>query len=502
MKKLFVVICIFFVFTFRIFAEDQNQNTDMKSVVSQRIINLRDIKISGNITVSEFEIRENILLKEQSYEINKFYDLLDKSLKILYATNKFKNIEFTIDKTDTQVLFLNVEELLILDSYEIIGLNNIKSGKDDTDTINKINELVDYIRGEYILENRNHQIAEKIRAHLMNEGYYYCKVTPYIVPLTENKTRAKVIFDVYEGPQVKVKYVNIYGKEKLSKYKKLKTKFKMKTDVGDIFKIGDFEMDINKIKIELWNYGHINSKVNYDIKNLNLEDGVGIDIFIEKGNRYKVREIAISGNKNIETAKLEKLIKLEKNKYFNYDNYMETIRSITERYAEEGYIETKIDPEQKIISENEVNFNFKITEGEKYFVENILIIGNIKTREKVIKRELLIKPGEVMNAKQIDLSRRNLIMLNYFDKVDVKILDGSKPYHKILIFEVEEGRTGTLSFGAGYSSVDKFVGFLEVSKNNFDATDFWSFTGKGQKASMRVEYGNSRKNYELSWSDP
>jgi outer membrane protein insertion porin family len=67
--------------------------------------------------------------------------------------------------------------------------------------------------------------------------------------------------------------------------------------------------------------------------------------------------------------------------------------------------------------------------------------------------------------------------------------------------EVEEGRTGTLSFGAGYSSVDKFVGFLEVSKDNFDLTDRWSFTGKGQKAHARIEYGNSRKNYEVGWSD-
>ncbi len=206
-------------------------------------------------------------------------------------------------------------------------------------------------------------------------------------------------------------------------------------------------------------------KVHYELIDYKIEDKIGIRIYLEKGKKYKVADYTVSCNTTFNNDKLLKLIKLEKKKYFNYDNMMESIKSITDVYAEEGYIETHVEPDQKITGDGLVTFDFKITEGNRIYIEDIVIKGNFKTRDKVVRREILVKPGEVLNSKKVDLSRRNLVMLNYFDKVDVKILDGKSPVNKILIFEVEEGRTGTVSFGAGYSSVDKFVGFVELTKN-------------------------------------
>ncbi|HPN32157.1 MAG TPA: outer membrane protein assembly factor BamA [bacterium] len=467
-----------------------------------RYINIKDIKISGNNLITEFEIRENLVLKEEKYEINKFYELLDQSTKILYSTNNFKNINFKIDETDTEIVYLILEEWPIFESVEFVGLNNVKSNKDDTETLDKINEMCDYNRGDFVNDYKTNRIAAKIKEFLVSEGYYYAEVKHQIVKVNEKKNRVKIVFDIFEGAEIKVKYVDIYSKEKLGNLKKTYMKFKANVDKGDVFKMQEFEMDVNKIKVGMWNEGHINSRVYTEFIDYKTENKIGINIYIEKGKKYKVKNFNVSGNTYFEKEKLLKLVKLQKNEYFSYDALMETIKGITDLYSEEGYIETRVEPDQKIVSENGVEFNFQITEGNKIYIEDIVVKGNYKTKKKVILREILVKPGEVLNSKKVDLSRRNLVMLNFFDKVDLKILDGKNPSNKILAFEVEEGRTGTVSFGAGYSSVDKFVGFVELTKNNFDASDFWSFTGKGQKVNMRIEYGKERKNYELGWSDP
>ena len=472
------------------------ENADPKTIA------IKDIKIIGNKKVSEFQIRENILIKEKEYEIAEFSGLLEKSLKVLHATNFFKNVSFKMDEKDSQTIYLYVDENQVFDEFEITGLHNAKSGKDDTETIDKVKDMIDYRRGDFIDDNKTFKIKEKIKMFLKSEGYYYADVKTDINIVDEKHNRVKLVFDIFEGAEIKVKFVNLYSREKMKKLKKTIMHYKMKTDKGDIYKPAEFEEDINKIKLSVWNEGFMNAKIHHEFVDYKTENKIGINIYIERGKKYYIKDYAISGNVNFSTEKISKQIKITKGQLFNYNDFSESVKNIQDIYAEEGYIETKVDPEQIPIGDNEVKFDFKISEGNKIYIDKIIITGNYKTREKVITRELLVKSGDVMNTKKIDLSRRNLVMLNFFDNVDIKIEEGSKPLHKNLIFQVEEGRTGTLSLGAGYSSVDKFVGFVEVTKNNFDLNDFWSFTGKGQKVNARIEYGKDRQNFELGWSDP
>jgi len=478
-----------------LYAAESDNNTVRK-------IYIKDIKVSGNNVVSVFDILENILIKPQEYTVNNFNELLDQSIKILYSTNRFKNIQFKIEGKDTETVYLEVEEFPLFEDFEFQGINNIKSNKDDTAYIEKLSEFVDFMRGDFVSDKRLHQISEKIRQYFVNEGYYFARVTTHLIKKNPQKNYVTVIFEIFEDAEVKVKYIDIYSKEHLNKLKKMIIKYKATIDKGDVFKPQDFEVDINRLRVKYMNDGYMNIKIHYDLIPYKKENKLGIKIYLEIGKKVYVRDFKITGNKNFETDKLLKSIKLEKDKFFSYDGLMDSIRGITDIYAEEGYIETRVEPMQKFLSDTEVVFEFQITEGNKIYIEDIIITGNYKTQQKVISREIIVKPGEVLNSKKVDLSRRNLVMLNYFEKVDVRILEGKNAVNKILEFVVEEGRTGTLSFGAGYSSIDKFVGFLEVSKNNFDATDFWSFTGKGQKLNLRIEYGKSRKNYELGWSDP
>jgi outer membrane protein insertion porin family len=151
---------------------------------------------------------------------------------------------------------------------------------------------------------------------------------------------------------------------------------------------------------------------------------------------------------------------------------------------------------------NTMDLHFKVEEGQKSYVEKIEIRGNVKTKDKVIRRELTISPGEVFNMVAVKRSQARLEGLQYFEKVDARPDATEVPNRKNLIVGVEEKSTGNLSLGAGFSSVDSIVGFVEMSQGNFDLFHPPTFTGGGQKFRLRVQLGTERQDYVISFIEP
>ncbi len=149
-----------------------------------------------------------------------------------------------------------------------------------------------------------------------------------------------------------------------------------------------------------------------------------------------------------------------------------------------------------------IDLEFQIDEGEKSYVEQINIRGNIKTKDKVIRRELAIAPGEVFDMVRVKISKQRLEGLDYFDKVDLQPEPTDPPIagRKNLDVDVEEQDTGKFTLGAGFSSVDSLVGFAEITQGNFDLFHPPYFTGGGQKLRLFVQLGTQRQDYELSIS--
>ena len=143
-------------------------------------------------------------------------------------------------------------------------------------------------------------------------------------------------------------------------------------------------------------------------------------------------------------------------------------------------------------------------EGQKTYVEKINITGNVKTKDKVIRRELAISPGEVFDMVRVKISKQRLEGLNYFEKVDTDPAPTDPPIsgHKNLDVAVTEKNTGNLTFGAGFSSVDSLVGFVEMTQGNFDLFHPPTFTGAGEKLRLKLALGTERQDYELSFIEP
>jgi outer membrane protein insertion porin family len=151
-----------------------------------------------------------------------------------------------------------------------------------------------------------------------------------------------------------------------------------------------------------------------------------------------------------------------------------------------------------------MDLEFQIKEGQKTHVEKIDIRGNLKTKDKVIRRELALSPGEVFDMVRVKISKQRLEGLQYFDKVDLRPEPTDPPIagRKDLIVNVEEQNTGNFMIGAGFSSVDALVGYAEVTQGNFDLFHPPTFTGGGQRLRLFVQLGTQRQDYELSFVEP
>ena len=146
--------------------------------------------------------------------------------------------------------------------------------------------------------------------------------------------------------------------------------------------------------------------------------------------------------------------------------------------------------------------HYTIEEGARSFVNRVNIEGNTRTKDKVIRREVLVAPGDVFNTVRVDTTKKRLENLGYFAKVETYPEDTDIPGRKDLTILVQEKRTGSLSFGGGFSTVDKLVGFAELTQGNFDLFNWPSFTGGGQKFRLRLQYGTERKDFILAITEP
>ena len=177
-------------------------------------------------------------------------------------------------------------------------------------------------------------------------------------------------------------------------------------------------------------------------------------------------------------------------------------KAVADAYGSGGYVDLVITPEGTPAGTGLIDVHYTIEESVRSFVNRVNIEGNTRTKDKVIRREVLVAPGDVFNTVRVDTTKKRLENLGYFAKVETYPEDTDIPGRKDLTILVQEKRTGSLSFGGGFSTVDKLVGFAELTQGNFDLFNWPSFTGGGQKFRLRVQYGTERKDFILTIVEP
>src|SRR5437899_5644641 len=262
------------------------------------------------------------------------------------------------------------------------------------------------------------------------------------------------------------------------------------------------EQDMDKLREFYQNHGYIDVEIK-DVRRGRTEKGpMIITIVIAEGPQYHVRKVTISGYEAAKEDRIRALLKMKEGSVYSPKQLRDDAKAVADAYGSAGYVDLVILPEGAPAGPAQIDVHYKIEEGDRSFVYRINIEGNTRTKDKVIRREVLVAPGDVFNTVRVDITKKRLDNLGYFAKVETYPEETDIPGRKDLTILVQEKRTGSLSFGGGFSTVDKLVGFAELTQGNFDLFNWPSFTGGGQKFRLRVQYGTQRKDFILALTEP
>jgi len=256
------------------------------------------------------------------------------------------------------------------------------------------------------------------------------------------------------------------------------------------------EYDVHRITIFYHNHGFINArvgepKVRYDKK----LDGFVVTFEVYEGPQFHIKRVSVAGDLVRPADEIMEVIKIKKGDVFNREQIRKDIEAIKKIYADDGYAFAEVIPVSKRDPKKHlIDLIFKISKGPKVKVERINIQGNIITRDKVIRRELKLAEGDYFSGKKLQESTDSLNRLGFFKDVKIEKRRGSERDKMILDVKVKEAPTGSFSFGAGFSTMDKLVGAVEVVKDNF--------RGLGERIALQLRFGGITSAFDVNYYKP
>ena len=262
------------------------------------------------------------------------------------------------------------------------------------------------------------------------------------------------------------------------------------------------DADVQKLRELYQDNGYADAQIT-DVKIDRLDKkNVIITIYITEGPQYHIGTVTIEGLHIVTEPNFRKVIKETEGKVFSPQKLQKDIKSVEDAYGVAGYADAKVNVQTTPAGPALVNLSYKVDEGIQSFVEHINISGNSRTKDKVLRREIVLSPGDVFDTVRVDISKKRLEGLRYFERVDTYASDTAIPGRKDLNVVVQEKRTGNLNFGLGFSTTDGLLGFAELSQGNFDILNWKTFTGAGQKFRARVQLGTETKDASIELSEP
>ena len=262
--------------------------------------------------------------------------------------------------------------------------------------------------------------------------------------------------------------------------------------------------DLEKLETLYWDKGYLDFKVDKVDKAVNKRRAlVLLTLFLSEGVPFKVGTVSTDGNQVVSSEELAALIELQPDQVYSKSGETADIRRIVAKYNSMGHLDNRVYADRDIDRTGKVvNITYSIREGRASRVNDINITGNRVTKDHVIRRELQIHPRDLADGGKIEISKRRLLGLGYFESVEINPRSTDNPNLKDLEVKVKEQVTGRLSFGAGISSADSVIGLIEMSQTNFDLHDPPAFRGGGQKLQLRLQTGTDRQNFNLSFTEP
>ncbi len=453
---------------------------------------------------SDALVRANLRVKEGDKYSTAAIDAGEANL---YKTGYILNVQVTEDFTPDGV---NLKYILLgkpkVTEITIAGNTKFSTRKIRKKLTTKVDEPLD--------EPKLFTDVEEIKKMYQKAGYPQTEVK-YIMNTDQRAGRSAVIFEIKESPKVRVIDVyfagaNAFSQKKLRKVIKTRRHWMFSWLTGT----GVIKKDVlDDDKEKLADFYRSDGYIDFDLREVRYlyetPRKLVVYFIIYEGRQYRVGAIDFKGFTLFTTNEASKRLKMNVGSIFTPKGFAENVQAMEDLYGAKGYIDVQYGRTLRVIKKpntqtGTIDLTYEVQEGNKSYIEKIEIRNNTKTKDRVIRRELAVSPGEVFDMTRVKLSQRRLEGLNYFERVDTDAEPDPNlpPDRKNLTVSVAEKPTGNFAIGAGYSSLDNLVGFVEITQGNFDLFNPPKFMGGGQKLRLRAQVGARVQDYQLTVIEP
>jgi len=424
----------------------------------------------------------------------------EQDIRALYATGGVSNVRiFAEPLGDGVKVTVLLQGRPVIEEILIEGADQIP--------MNRIRREIGAKVGDVVSEAKIEDDRQKILKLYEDRNFSQVDVQYRIQDIPGNN-RARVIFSITEGPRLVVRRITFIGNESvLTRDLRRAIKTKPQDILSFFTKSGrllasQVEDDRIAVRTLYQNRGFADVEVS-EFQTQPLDNGgVELVITIVEGIQYRVNAVKLEGVNIVPQGEVFARMKMLNGQLFTPKGMGDDLKALRDFYGSRGYVDTLSMPEILPAGPGAIDLTYRIDEGVQSYVNLINIQGNTRTQDRVIRRELAVKPGDVFDTTRVDTSKKRLENLNYFSRVETAPSDTIVPGRKDLNVIVEEKRTGSFNFGVGFSTTDSLLGFAELQQTNFDVLNWPNFTGGGQRFRIRGQYGLQRSDFVISLTEP
>lgn len=459
----------------------------VSSVVHAQAI-IRDIQVEGAERIEPSTILSYLNVSPGDPMTR---ETLNEGLKSLYATGLFADI--TLRQQGDSTLLVSVVENPVVNEIAFEGNDRLKDEQ-------LLAEIQVRPRQVFTRSKIQNDVTRLYQVYRRN-GRFSAQIEPKIIELDQN--RINLVFEIDEGDVTKVEAVRFVGNKRFSD-DKLRSVISTKESAWYRFINNDDRYDPDRLSYDqellrrfYLSQGYADFQLVSAVAELsNDRKDFYVTMTIEEGERYKFGDIKIDSRlQNTDSSALETHISVEKGDWYDAERVQEDVNTLTDALGDMQFAFVSVRPQtDRLREERVVNLVYQINETPRVFVERIDVNGNVRTQDRVIRREMKLVEGDPFNKSKLARSEQKIRNLNYFEKVDVNLKPGSAPDKSVIEVEVAEKSTGELSVGAGFSTNDGPLADFSIRERNF--------LGKGQDLLFSTTIAGERTEFNTSFTEP
>lgn len=458
-----------------------------------------NVRAPGDIPVDAAMVRTYVAVKPGSaFDRN----AVAGDVRNLLTSGRFSDVQAEVESAADGVTLTYVvrPKLKLTQPIQVTGAEELGESK--------VRDLIGLSAGDYVDDPTVAARVVKLKEEYRKRLYAFASVTWSVDIVDRGKGLATVTVRVREGDRTSIKKVLFPGRTAVD-YGDLRSAMDIPAWYnplgwfrGNPYDAEELKAGCEHVAAVYKDHGYLDVKVGEPKVEETSPGHFVVTVAVVEGLPYKLARTSVSGNTLYPAPELIRATGLKAGGIASMIVINKAADAIRDYYESRGYMRTSVtallDLREKA---GDVDVRFAVTEGRLTYVNDVLIRGNSITKDKVIRRELLVYPDEQFDGVRTRKSESRLRNLGFFSNVTTYDEPTTVSNRSDLVFEVEEQRTGQFTAGAGFSSIDKLIGFGEISQGNFDYRG-WPFLGGGEKIKLRAEFGSTTENYTLSFVEP